>query len=173
MTQCLTINAKYLMGKIYCMYSESDPDLKYIGSTTMSLKKRFMSHHQKPPSTLMAKFFQKHNDVAIRLVESYPCLTKQHLRSREQYYIDKYRACGKALLNCQNACPDNKPFLLRKSLVENFRDQHPHHKSSIDLILLRDYTELKKPTYNEDGIPDEYDIDEIVTRMSRVCSCYH
>lgn len=86
----------YNEGKIYKLISEQT-DKIYIGSTAKKLlNQRLESHREKflewiKNNTSYTTSFEilQYNDYKIILIENYPCNSKDELRQREQYWIDK------------------------------------------------------------------------------------
>ena len=87
----------YNKSKIYMIYStDSSVLLPYYGSTTLSLNRRLSDHkahfkrwkqckmHNCSSFMLLEQGFDK---VAIKLVEDFPCNSKQELEIREAHYI--------------------------------------------------------------------------------------
>ena len=100
----------YSKGKIYKIVDLTNDDI-YIGSTTMTLDRRWASHQ-------MLKLYDKNKeDCEIILIEDYPCESKRQLQKREQYHMDntecinKYRASGEDMEN-------------RKRYQKEYRDNH-------------------------------------------------
>jgi len=81
---------KYTNGKIYKLYSKSQPNLVYYGSTIQTLPQRLTTHktackkEEKNPSV---KPIIELGDTIIELVEKYPCNSSKELHRREGYYI--------------------------------------------------------------------------------------
>ena len=88
----------YQLGKIYKIYSPSNPELVYYGSSCQKLCQRLEKHqinfrqYKKNKYCKMSSFqiFENCNDYIIELVEYFPCNNKQELRIRERYYIQNY-----------------------------------------------------------------------------------
>lgn len=85
----------YQNGKIYKIVNTVD-DKIYVGSTTLSLTKRFKLH--KNPNQKWFCCCYEHfinvgfNNVDIELIEDYPCDTKKELLEREKYFINELKS---------------------------------------------------------------------------------
>ena len=93
----------YANGKIYELIFGDEPQ-RYIGSTTQTLVKRLHGHRHKGVNPLIKRMIEKvgKENVKIVLVEAYPCVIRDDLARREQYWIDKKNS----KLNCNNAHDD-------------------------------------------------------------------
>jgi hypothetical protein len=93
----------YANGKIYELIFGDEPQ-RYIGSTTQTLVKRVYQHRKKAVNPLIKRMIEKvgRENVKIVLVEAYPCVIKDDLARREQYWMDK-KNCQ---LNFRNAHDD-------------------------------------------------------------------
>jgi len=82
--------SRYKKGKVYQLIFEGLQE-RYIGSTCQPLKDRLSQHKSKgvnPKVQDLINTVGKQN-VKIRLIESYPCGSKDELLQREQYWVDK------------------------------------------------------------------------------------
>lgn len=86
----------YSQGKIYSIKGASK---SYIGSTTQPLSIRLSEHRShfkqwKAGTVGYCASFEVVKDPSskIELLEIFPCKTKQELRRREQYYINKMKS---------------------------------------------------------------------------------
>jgi predicted GIY-YIG superfamily endonuclease len=79
----------YLNGQVYQLIFGDLTD-RYIGSTTQPLRKRLYQHKSKYVSRAVRDLIEQVGikNVTIRLIETYPCSSKDALLSREQYWID-------------------------------------------------------------------------------------
>lgn len=86
---------KYLNGKIYKLIDNTNGNI-YIGSTCSSLKERlqghlvnYKSHIKKDGKGKVTTAFHiiKNNDYNIKLIEYFPCKSKQELLKKEREYI--------------------------------------------------------------------------------------
>jgi hypothetical protein len=91
---------KYANGKLYRVESDWHP-LNYIGSTCNSLEQRLCCHvsafngHGGSTKCSIDEILAK-GDYVIRLIENYPCDTKEELLAREAHWI---KIWGKACIN--------------------------------------------------------------------------
>lgn len=94
----------YSLGKIYRIYSPSNPDAgEYIGSSCEKLLCRRMAKHRCQYKRYMEKGvgikttsfpILEYPDAKIELVESFPCETKDELLKREGSWIERKRLEG-------------------------------------------------------------------------------
>ncbi len=76
---------KYSKGKIYKIIADNT-DKIYIGSTIMSLEKRFGIHKSQKDTN--SKLLFDFPNTRIGLIELYPCDNKLDLHKRERYWIE-------------------------------------------------------------------------------------
>ena len=78
----------YSQGKIYKLYSVSNKDLIYYGSTTLTLNKRLTEHisDYKRNRYCSSRFVIAAGDYKIELIENYPCNSKTELTRKEGEY---------------------------------------------------------------------------------------
>tara|TARA_R100000951_G_scaffold93570_1_gene82135 strand:+ start:34 stop:543 length:510 start_codon:yes stop_codon:yes gene_type:complete len=80
----------YQKGKIYKLYSVSNEDLVYYGSTILTLNKRLSLHISDYKNdairTCNSKLVIAAGDYKIELIENYPCNSKVELNRREGKY---------------------------------------------------------------------------------------
>lgn len=103
----MSTSNKYENGKIYRIQS-NQTDQIYIGSTVESLCNRFAGHRSNFRDYKNGKHEWRSSfsiiekgDAIIRLLESFPCNTRNELRAREQYWIDRSE---------NNVCNDRNAF---------------------------------------------------------------
>jgi hypothetical protein len=80
----------YQKAKIYKIYSVSNEELVYYGSTTKTLSSRLANHvyeYNKNMFKCNSKLIFDAGDYKIELVENYPCVNKQQLVKKEGEYI--------------------------------------------------------------------------------------
>jgi hypothetical protein len=92
----------YSNGKIYLLRpSIPNYDLGdvYIGSTTMSLEKRFSNHCCASNHTSAKFLFQKYGaeNITIELLENYPCELRSELQMREGQHIRSRKCINKSI----------------------------------------------------------------------------
>jgi len=86
---------KYLNGKIYKIINSVN-DKCYVGSTICALDKRLSGHKNsilKATSKILIN--EDPDNVSIKLIEEYPCLTKNELLLRERYWTDELECVNK------------------------------------------------------------------------------
>ena len=80
----------YQKAKIYKIYSVSNEELVYYGSTTKTLTTRLANHvydYNNNKICCNSKLIFDAGDYKIELVENYPCVNKQQLNKKEAEYI--------------------------------------------------------------------------------------
>jgi hypothetical protein len=123
---------KYANGKIYELVYK---DKVYIGSTTTTLADRYSKHKCKSHNCGSRVLFEMAEadglEVAINLIEDYPCVSKKELEVRERFYIEQ----------CQDRV--NK-VIPGRSLVEYY-----HDNKSMILAKCAEYREANKDKASE------------------------
>lgn len=94
----------YSEGKIYQVVSPLTNDI-YIGCTTLSLKKRMSKH---------TDLKQLYGEAYIRLIEEYPCKTKEELELRKLHHINNKQQIIEAN---KSIVYENKIIPSRKTLI--------------------------------------------------------
>lgn len=92
----------YSKGKIYCLYSENLNEV-YVGSTTNSLCERLAHHNhhykndnqKKTTSCILYNYGEK---ICIKLLENFPCNSKNELELKEREWIEKTENCVNKLI---------------------------------------------------------------------------
>ena len=79
----------YQKAKIYKIYSVSNEELVYYGSTTERLSTRLAKHiyDYKNNKPIKSKLVFDAGDYKIELIENYPCVNKEQLEKKESEYI--------------------------------------------------------------------------------------
>ena len=85
----------YQNGKIYMIWSAST-NLRYYGSTTAKLSRRFQGHKDRSNSYTSKLVFDC-GDAKIELGENDPCNSKEELTAREGYYIRNNECVNKQI----------------------------------------------------------------------------
>lgn len=84
-----------MRGFIYKIESDCGSVL-YVGSTTLTLNKRF-SLHKSAGATSIAKYLKKDNNYKFskgcELIKAYDIVDREHLNAYEQLWINKFRNC--------------------------------------------------------------------------------
>ncbi len=121
----------YQNAKIYKIYSVSNEELVYYGSTTKSLTKRLANHiydyNNNKNYNLSSKLIFDAGDYKIELIENYPCVNKQQLVKKEGEYI-KNNVCvnkrieGRTEIEWREINKENK-----KEYDKNYREKNKQH----------------------------------------------
>ena len=84
---------EYANGKIYKVTSPDYPEGIYVGSTIMTLNRRW-NEHKKSKNCPASRYFQETgvDRWKIELICDYPCSSREALRAEEQQWIDKLGA---------------------------------------------------------------------------------
>jgi hypothetical protein len=92
----------FTKAKIYRIYSTTNPNLVYYGSTCKEVSQRVMKHKFRYTSYLNGKSRYVSSFIIIalgdydaELVENYPCENVVELRKRERYYIENFPCVNK------------------------------------------------------------------------------
>jgi predicted GIY-YIG superfamily endonuclease len=105
----------YQNGKIYKIIFSNTDDL-YVGSTCQPLKDRLSQHKRQKDNKKTIEAFKTNTNIKIVLVEKYPCIDKEELIKREQYWMDELEPS----INSINACQQKSknPFEFLKVPIE-------------------------------------------------------
>ena len=130
----------YQNGKIYKLWSPSNEELIYIGSTTQNLSMRKAGHiasfkrWQNQKSPFMTSFsVLECDDHRIDLIESYPCNSNEELLAREGHYIKRFN-CVNKIIPCGLS-------------PEEYRAQNKKHKQGYD----KEYNLIHKDSISKRG----------------------
>ena len=178
----------YLNGRIYQLIFGDLPD-RYIGSTTQPLHKRLNSHKSKCVSQTVKDLITKVGiqNVTIRLIETYPCSSKDALLSREQYWIDKLQP-DVNVNRARSKKKDSKYFeggidylmlhfkKWRKSIMSPHENpSHAERDEYKSIIIGEDYTTKCKQQHNkrwnDHGCVEIDDTGEIKHRCRNYKTC--
>lgn len=148
----------YANGKIYFIYDWTN-DEQYIGSTTISLKRRLLKHEghyrewlNKTNSYVSSFKIIANGNYDIYLIENYPCETLEQLRIRERHWQDKWPCINmvKAYVS-----PEEKKLHQLQYVQENKEHiKEYHHQYYLDnkedfAIWGKQYREEHKTEYQE------------------------
>ncbi len=129
--------SNYKQSKIYIITREKDI---YIGSTTISLHQRYLSHITQKTCSMYKYIHNNYNgdwsEWKITLYEDYPCNSKQELRKKEGEII-------KIFLNNNKYNVINKVIAGRTN-KEWIRDNREHYD-----IYMNNYNINRKEAHNE------------------------
>ena len=119
----------YQKAKIYKLYSVSNEELVYYGSTTQRLSQRLGEHNKNFKNNLKVKsnLVIEAGDYKIELIENYPCNNKQELLKKESEYIRNNVCVNKSIPDrtLKEWIEDNKEKLAekRKEYYENNKEK--------------------------------------------------
>lgn len=127
----------YQQGKIYRIVCNTT-GLVYIGSTTMSLNRRFSYHKSGSvqQNASSSKLLFEHQNCEIQLIEEYPCETNMQLRMRENYYYSIYDCVNKQ----KPFCDLDERINYKRQWANNFR---ANNRDKV-LEISRKYCAIKK-----------------------------
>jgi hypothetical protein len=149
----------YQQGKIYKIYSHSNPDKIYIGSTCLRLCDRMRTHRYSyynnqtkiATSHLIFEEFGVENCL-IELLENYPCNSKDELNAREGHYIRTLNCVNKNITGRtrKEYNEDNKEKILeyKKEYYEKNREKLLEHKKEYD-EKHKEVLKIKRKEYYE------------------------
>ena len=105
----------YQKAKIYKLYSVSNEELVYYGSTTETLSARLAKHvydyNNNKIKSCNSKLIFDAGDYKIELIENYCCVNKQQLNKKEAEYIRNNKCVNK-----------NIPCRTKKEYYENNKE---------------------------------------------------
>lgn len=109
----------YSQGKIYLIHLPGLEEYGYVGSTIQTLQDRFKKHKETAKNQRQYQFascvlFGEGNEVCIKLLEAWPCETKQELLEREKYWLSQY----------PEAVNKNPPILTEEERKIRHKEQH-------------------------------------------------
>lgn len=88
-----------MKGIVYEIYSDSHPDIRYVGSTTTTLEKRWQYHKGVFKNTtkrrpIICKYFEEFgiDNFQIRVIKEYDIVDSNHLLAYEQLWINKLKS---------------------------------------------------------------------------------
>lgn len=171
----------YQNGKIYMIESMS-ANLRYYGSTTQPLYKRFSRHRydfkswlERPDEKITTSFFViEHTDARIILVENVACQSREELVAREAFYIRNNKCVNKVVPDRKpqesrrNYYIQNKPVILQKATT--YREEkrqvintkaNDYYKNNSDII------KLKNSLYREEHKEEVKEISRLYREKNR------
>ena len=134
---------RYKGGKIYKIVNDVDDEI-YVGSTCLSLAKRFYNHKQKAKTRLEQRVYKHLNaigweNVRIILIEEFPCQSKMELEKRERHFIEELAPSLNKCIPCrtqqeyqqiQKAKYENN----KERFIAKQRNYHQKNKESINAM---------------------------------------
>lgn len=128
-------------GKIYEINNDID-DKVYIGSTTLTLNRRFAEHKyninkEKYITILLYQLMREYGieHFKIKLLENYPCKNNTELTNRENYYIDN----SNFVLNMKRALMNRiKEYLseqAKKNYYKNINTKKNYYKKNKEELI--------------------------------------
>ena len=128
----------YENSKIYKIIDNTNNGI-YIGSTTNKyLSNRLAQHkhnaYNDKRANLASKQIILNGNYKIILVECYSCKTKDELRAREQYYIDKFDCINK--LASYNTKEDIRQHCLKNNAIyrnKNRKKINDYHRTRYEI----------------------------------------
>ena len=146
----------YQKGKIYKLYSVSNEELVYYGSTIETLSRRLSKHvyDYKNNSGCTSKKVIAVGDYKIELVENYPCFNKQALERREGEFTKNNMCVNKIIAGRtkKEYLEDNKEKI--KEWQKEWREDNKEHKKQYDKELYQNNKEAiaeKAKKWREDN----------------------
>jgi len=137
----------YSQGKIYKLYSVSNKDLIYYGSTTLTLNERLSRHisDYKRNSYCKSKLVIAAGDYKIELIEEYPCANKQQLDRREGEYTKANKCVNKQIAGRTDKewREDNKEY------IKEYTEQYYEDNKEVIAEKNKEYYENNKEAIAE------------------------
>lgn len=135
----------YKNGKIYIIFCQSNNNIKYIGSTTQTLNRRFQHHKTQKCSIgnlVRNDFNNDWSEFHIQLYELFPCETKKELVKRESEIIQKIDCINKNI-PCRSKYETDKAYR-EKNKEEIKLKKAEYRKQNIEKIKAKNkaYREL-------------------------------
>jgi len=122
----------YSQGKIYKLFSVSNEDLVYYGSTATTLNKRLTKHISEYKNdnirACKSKLVIAAGDYKMELIENYPCNSKTELDRREGEYTKNNKCVNKVIAGrtYKEYCKDNKEYI--KKLNKDWRENNKEYR---------------------------------------------
>lgn len=126
-----------IKGIIYEIYIDSQPHIKYVGSTIKTLEKRWKEHKKdwKLQGQVISiyKYFEEFDidNFQIRVIKEYDVIDSKHLKVYEQLWIYKLKPINihKTIIkNLKNLyicnCSPNKKRLLNSKIIHEKTQKH-------------------------------------------------
>ena len=163
--------AQQIQGLIYKIYNISEPDKFYIGGTTQSLPERLYDH--KRYSNVCNSFFYQEvnrlgwNNFQIKLIEDYPCDSKEDLRRKEDQYITQlnpYYNTRRAFLTEQDLKEQIVQYRAdHKEQIVQYRADHKEQIAQYKAQYYADHKEQRAEQYREKICKSV--LDDLITRI--------
>jgi len=131
----------YKKSKIYKIVCNVSGDI-YVGSTTLTLMHR-LSLHKNKSNTSSCKII-KNGDYVIKLIEDYPCKTKDDLCKREQYYIDSLECVNQK----RSYVTEEQKLETNHKKSQKYRDNHKEFISERNKVHYDNFTDDYKKERN-------------------------
>lgn len=150
-----------MKGIVYEIYSDSQPHIKYVGSTIKSLEKRWSQHksdfkNRKKGTAIICKYFEEFGiyNFQIRSIKEYDIVDKKHLLAYEQLWINKLKSINmiKNLFQIQNLIKKKKQIYLEtyhKTYYTNNREKILKQNELYNKTNSEHMREYKKKWYIE------------------------
>ena len=169
--------------KNYIIYklvsSEFPEEIRYIGITTQTIKKRFYHHkynatnpnkRNQPVHKWMYSVYQKGFDVIISQIDS---CSQENWEEKEKFYIEKYRIGGKLLNISNGGCGVVTKEMRNKSGINRSIDAHKISIVALDKNgnFFKEFNSLKEST-NYFNLNSDSSINNALKGRSKTCQGY-
>lgn len=149
----------YENGKIYRIVCNKTGK-QYIGATTISLSARLSQHKKlfRNAKTCLSREVLEGGDYGIFLIEDCPCDRKEHLLSRERYFIETTDCVNKKvpLRTKHEWYMDNRDELIARQLLWN-----KENAEKLRSYQAKYKQKLRDTSLNNTDITATFDIDEM------------
>ena len=160
----------YQKAKIYKLYSISNEELVYYGSTTESLSRRLSGHIRayKCFQYVSSKLVLDAGDYKMELIENYPCANKQQLTKRESEYIKNNICVNKKVPHRtqKEYCAENREEIFEKRKI--------HRENNKEVISERKkvyYENNKEVIYEKNKVYRENNKEAISEKKKKKVTC--
>jgi len=164
----------YSQGKIYKLYSVSNEDVVYYGSTTLTLNERLARHisDYKRNSSCKSKLVIAAGDYKIELIEEYPCANTAELERREGEYTKNNKCVNQVIAGRtpKEYYEDNKEYIKeqrkeyrednKEKIKKRVKDYYENNKEAI--------AEKKKEYYENNK---EVIAEKLKEKVTCECGC--
>lgn len=123
----------YSKGKIYRMDCNKT-GLTYIGSTCYTLPQRKAKHvyeYKHDVQHTSSRKILENNDYTMTLIEDYPCLTANELKTRERYYMELHGNCVNILLPICDLKESQKRSREKPEAKKKKKEYYDTHKNEL------------------------------------------
>ncbi len=160
----------YQKGKIYKLYSVSNEELVYYGSTIQELSVRLAGHVRdyKNNTTCKSKFVIDAGDYKMELIENYPCVNRGQLERREGEFTKNNVCVNKIIVGRtkKEYYEDNKEAILKHN-----KQYCQNNKEKVALKRKENYENNKEKILEKNKQYRENNKEIILEKMKEKVTC--